>query len=221
MIDEILPGNVVAVETRQDVFDIDLFPEEEAVVANAVDKRRREFTTARACARAALEKLDIPSTPIAVGERGEPLWPDGVIGSITHCADYRACAVARDIEVATIGIDAEPHDVLPDGVLGQIARPEELARMQDLRRQAPGLHWDRLLFCMKEAVYKAWFPMARRWLGFEDASVEVDRDGATFEVALLVPGPTWSGGTLTTLSGRWIVRDELVLAAIVLPETGS
>src|SRR5262245_28830029 len=99
MIDELVPGAVTAVEAFVDPPDATLFPEEEAVVRAAVDKRRREFTTARVCARAALAKLGYPPIPILPGKRGAPTWPDGVVGSMTHCAGYRAAAVARATEV--------------------------------------------------------------------------------------------------------------------------
>ena len=96
MIADILPSPVAAEEAFDDAGEVVLFPEEQAVIANAVDKRRLEFTTARACARVALGKLGLPPVPIVPGPRGAPRWPAGVVGSITHCAGYRACAVARD-----------------------------------------------------------------------------------------------------------------------------
>jgi 4'-phosphopantetheinyl transferase EntD len=76
------------------------------------------------------------------------------------------------------------------------------------------VHWDRLLFSAKESVYKAWFPLANRWLGFEDAVLAIDPCRRSFEARLLVPGPALAGGRLTMFSGRWLVRDGLVLTAI-------
>jgi 4'-phosphopantetheinyl transferase EntD len=216
VIEELLPACVSAIEAREDRTDVELFPEEEKLVARAVEKRRREFTTARMCARAALEKLGFPSVPIPTGERGEPLWPDGVVGSITHCTGYRACAVARSSEIVTIGIDAETNAALPDGLLGDIARPEELPWLRQQRRELPEVHWDRLLFSAKESVYKAWFPLAKRWLGFEDAVIEVDPSERTFTVRILISGPPLAFGRLQSFSGVWMVRDEIILTAVTL-----
>jgi 4'-phosphopantetheinyl transferase EntD len=212
MIDELLPGTVSAVEAFTDPPGAFLFPEEEAVVRNAVDKRRREFTTARVCARAALAKLGYPAAPILPGPRGAPGWPAGVVGSMTHCAGYRAAAVARADEMHTIGIDAEVHDRLPDGVLGAVA---DTIEQEALSRLPAGVHWDRLLFSAKESVYKAWFPLAGRWLDFSEARVTVRLDG-TFAARLLVPGPTVAGTELTAFNGRWLVRDGLALTVITL-----
>ena len=127
MIEAILPAAVAVAEARDDEAPVELFPAEEAIVARAVAKRRRrEFATGRGCAHRALAALGASAGPIAAGERGEPLWPGGVVGTITHCDGYRGCAVARAAELATIGIDAEPHEPLPDGLLADLARPEEI-----------------------------------------------------------------------------------------------
>jgi 4'-phosphopantetheinyl transferase EntD len=217
MIGDILPPEVAVAEEFGDVPDVVLFPEEEAVIVRAVDKRRREFTTARACARAALAKLGQPPVPILPGERGAPGWPDGVVGSITHCAGYRACAVARSDEVRTVGLDAEPHDKLPDGVLEAVTSEPERAMLAALAAARPQVCWDRMLFCVKESVYKAWFPLTRRWLGFEDASVDIDPAAGTFAARLLVEGPVVNGETLTGFEGRWLVSNGLILTAIAIP----
>jgi 4'-phosphopantetheinyl transferase EntD len=216
VIDKILPSTVLAEEVFGDITDVTLFPAEEALIAKAVGKRRREFTTARACARAALARLGMPPAPILTGPGGAPQWPSGIVGSITHCAGYRCCAVARAREVMTIGIDAEPHDILPDGVLGSIALEREKLMIADLATELPGVCWDRMLFCAKESVYKAWFPLAHRWLGFEDADIKIDPDSHTFTARFLVPGPEVNGAEITGFSGRWLVSDGLIVAAIAV-----
>jgi 4'-phosphopantetheinyl transferase EntD len=213
----LLPPEVAVEEAFGDPPHVMLFPEEKAVIAKAVGKRRREFATARACARAALAKLGLSAVPIVPGPRGAPQWPPGVVGSITHCAGYRACAVARDRDVVTIGLDAEPHDTLPDGVLGAVASDAERSVLRTLAAAAPGVHWDRMLFSAKESAYKAWFPLTHRWLGFEDAHVTIDPADGTFTVRLLVDGPAVNGAVLTGFRGRWLVSDGLIVTTIVVP----
>jgi 4'-phosphopantetheinyl transferase EntD len=221
VIGDILPPEVMAEEAFCDVPDVALFRDEEAAIAKAVDKRRREFATARACARAALAKLGLPPVPIVPGLRGAPQWPPGVVGSITHCDGYRASAVARACDVVTIGLDAEPHDALPPGVLGAIAYGREEASLAALAAARPEVHWDRILFCAKESVYKAWFPLTRRWLGFEDASVTINPVNQTFTARLLVDGPVVNGAVLTGFNGHWLVSDGLIAAAIVVTANGN
>jgi 4'-phosphopantetheinyl transferase EntD len=217
VIEDVLRPEVSAVEAFEDVPGVALFPQEEAAIARAVDERRREFATTRACARAALARFGMPSAPIVPGERGAPQWPANVVGSITHCAGYRAAAVARAGDVATVGIDAEPNLPLPDGVLGMIALASERAVLAELGTATPGPCWDRLLFSAKESVYKAWFPLTRRWLDFGDVLMTIESAAGTFTAHLLVPGPTVGRRRLTEFTGRWLVRNGLVLTAIVVP----
>jgi 4'-phosphopantetheinyl transferase EntD len=217
VIEEILPPEVAAAEAFDDTAPALLFPAEEAVIARAVAKRRSEFATGRACARAALAKLGLPPVPIVPGLRGAPQWPAGVTGSITHCAGYRASAVARLADVAGIGLDAEPNDALPGGVLERIAVAQEQAWLPRLAAAVPGVAWDRLLFCAKESVYKAWFPLTRRWLGFEQAAVTVEPQARTFTARLLEPAEALDGRWLAGFDGRWLVRDGLLLTAVTVP----
>jgi 4'-phosphopantetheinyl transferase EntD len=216
VLERVLPAAVTVVSTREEI-DAPLFPEEEEIVARAVEKRRREFTTARACARRALVDLGLAATAIPSGPRGEPQWPPGVVGSITHCDGYRACAIADRGEFAALGVDAEIDSPLPPGVLREIALPAERELLAALARREPGPSWDRLLFSAKECVYKAWFPLAGRWLGFEDAMVTIDLLQRRFSARLLVPGPIVDGREVRGFSGRWSVGDGIVVAAIALP----
>ncbi|GAA1927492.1 4'-phosphopantetheinyl transferase superfamily protein [Streptomyces durmitorensis] len=210
---------VTVVETREDPADPFLFPEEANVVARAVDKRRREFATVRQCARSALSELGIPPVPILPGPKGAPRWPDGIVGSMTHCAGYRAAVVARSSAVRSIGIDAEPAAPLADAdVLKLVSDETERAALAGLGIRHPDVPWDRLLFSAKESVYKTWFPLTGRWLGFEDARLDLDPDG-TFSAALLVPGPRVAGRELTGFRGTWRIRDGIAVTAIVLPLT--
>lgn len=211
----LLPASVVGVELFEDPPSAELFEQELAAVARAVPRRRAEYRTVRYCARVALGELGVAPAPILSGPHREPLWPAGVVGSLTHCDGYRAAAVALREAVLGVGVDAEPHQALPDGVLGRVAYGPEPGWLAELAARAPGTHWDRLLFCAKEAVYKVWYPLARRWLGFEDAEVLLGRDGG-FRARLLVEPPRVEGRELTSLDGRWTVRDGLVVAAITL-----
>ena len=214
MLEELLPPEVAAAEVFDDPPGLRLYPEEEPFVARAGERRRTEFTTGRHCARVALTRLGLEPSAITKGQRGAPLWPDGVVGSITHCAGYRAAAVARTADRVTIGIDAEPNEPLPAGVLDTIALPRERARLLAAASD-PGVCWDRLLFSAKESVYKAWFPLTGTWLGFEEADIIFEPATATFAACLLVPGLTIAGRPCRELTGRFVVLDNLVLTAVV------
>ncbi|MER7012421.1 4'-phosphopantetheinyl transferase [Saccharopolyspora sp. NPDC000359] len=215
MIEQLLPAEVSCVETVTDPPRVGLFPEEEAIIARAVGKRRQEFTTARWCARQALSRIGVEPAPLLTGERGAPLWPSGIVGSITHCAGYRAAVVAHQEKVQSLGIDAEPHEPLPDGVLDVVSLPAERTHLAELSTSHPGTHWDRILFCGKESVYKTWFPLTHEWLGFEDAQLHLHPEG-TFTAQLRKTGADRTGAPLTGFTGRWLVDDGLIITAIAL-----
>ncbi|MHC3471453.1 4'-phosphopantetheinyl transferase family protein [Streptomyces sp. 7R007] len=226
MIEELLPEEVVAVEVHGDDGSepAPLYPEEEAVVAQAVAKRRREFALVRSCARRAMEKLGVPPQPLLPGERGAPGWPPGLAGSMTHCEGYCAAVLVRATDLASLGIDAEPHQPLPEGVLDAVALPAEAARLRRLAAERPSVHWDRLLFSAKESVYKAWFPLTGQWLDFSEADIDVFGDPGSrpqggFRAELLVPGPVVGGRRIGHFDGRWTVRRGLVATAVTVPHT--
>lgn len=215
-------AELVYAEAYDDPPDLAPLPEEEPLVAKSVAKRRNEFVTVRHCARVALGgQLGFPPVPILKGDKGQPCWPDGVVGSLTHTQGYRGGAVVgRSSAVRSVGIDAEPHGVLPDGgVLNAISLPVE---RHEIGALSGGLNWDRILFCAKEATYKAWFPLTERWLGgFEDAHITFDVDASgvtgTFVSRILIDPPAARvGPPLNELAGRWSVGGGLVLTAIVL-----
>ncbi|WP_329499310.1 4'-phosphopantetheinyl transferase family protein [Kitasatospora herbaricolor] len=213
MIEDLLGSPVVTAELFGDSVAV-LYPEEAAAIEHAVDKRRREFTSVRVCARRALARLGRPPVPLVPGTDGAPAWPSGIVGSMTHCDGYRACAVARTETVASLGIDAEPHLPLPAGVQEAVTLPEEREHLARLAARFPGTAWDRLLFSAKESVYKTWYPLTGRPLGFEEARVEFDPDG-TFTARILVEAPV---GEFT---GRWLTGETHLLTAIVHPRPAT
>jgi 4'-phosphopantetheinyl transferase EntD len=220
MIEQLLPAGVVAVETFEDMPGEPVFPGEEDLIASAVDSRRREFVTARRCAREALAKLGHAPAPIRRGPLREPQWPAGLVGSITHTASFRAAAVAPRTVLASVGIDTEQNDPLPDGVEDLVVNPGETEMLAALTRAFPTTFWPRLLFSAKESIYKAWYPLTGRWLDFKDAHLTIDPAG-TFAARLLINGTRTDGEPpLTELRGRFLVARGLVATAVTVPPMG-
>ncbi|WP_234443044.1 4'-phosphopantetheinyl transferase family protein [Streptomyces cellulosae] len=206
LIERLLPSYVAGAEARSDAADDALHPEERSAVAGVSEGRRREFTTVRHCARRALSALGHAPAPLIPDARGVPRWPDGVVGSMTHCRGYRAAVVARQYDMRALGVDAEPWRPLSEGVLGTVSLPGERERLAALEASYSRLAcWDRLLFCAKEAVYKAWFPDTGTELTFRDVSVEFDPTDHTFRATVLAP-------YRRDFTGRWLARDGILLA---------
>jgi 4'-phosphopantetheinyl transferase EntD len=162
----------------------------------------------RRCARLGIQQLGLEAQPILAGPKREPLWPTGVVGAITHTHGFAAAAVARSSDLHSLGVDAEPDEPLPKGVLKRISHNHE---QEWIAAGVAGVAAaDRLLFCIKEAVYKTWFPVAQVWLGFEDALVEIHEETQSFGVTITAEGP------ISDLAGRYQSADGIVMAAIEL-----
>lgn len=200
----LLPPDVACREAIGERAYVELFAAEQVVAAGYPPHRRAEFATGRACAHEALAALGLRAQAIVPGPAGDPVWPADVVGSITHCAGYRAAAVGLAASYAGIGIDAEPHQPLPAGVLPAVAGPDELAALAGL--PADGTAWDRVLFSAKEAAYKAWFPRVRGSVLATGIVVRLHPDGR-FDAAI----DGWA------LPGRWAATPALVHAAVAVP----
>jgi 4'-phosphopantetheinyl transferase EntD len=190
-----------------------LTPAEARVIAAAMPARRREFTAGRACARTALEELGHQDWSLLPGPRREPLWPDGVVGSISHCPGLAVAVAARSADTLAIGIDVETDAPLPANVVRSVMDTDEAQAIERLAAQDPTTPWGRLLFSAKETVYKAWYPLRHEWLGFEEAAVELSADGtflARIRRADTAPLPQ-------VVSGRWARGNGVVITALVLP----
>jgi 4'-phosphopantetheinyl transferase EntD len=216
VIASLLPPVVATAECRDDPAEAMLLPGEQEAIARAVVQRRREYTTVRHCARRAMAALGLPPAPIVPGPRREPVWPAGVVGSMTHCIGYRAAAVAKAADVVSVGIDAEEHAPLPADTVRIVVRADEQDHLAALTAAHPATHWGRVLFSAKESVYKTWFPLTGRWLGFEQARLRFDPDAGTFTAELLVDGPVVAGSPVPGFTGRWLVTGGLILTAVVL-----
>ena len=216
LIGSILPAAVIGVEAFGDEGAGPLFPQERETVRRAVPGRVAEFTTVRHCARRALQGLGIEPVPIPTSPSRAPVWPPGVVGSLTHCAGYRAAAVAWGADAATIGIDAEPDLPLPGDTLSVVASASERDALAAL---PAGPAWDRLLFSVKESMFKAWHPLMGEWLGFEDADVRLFVDG-TATVRLLGAGLVVDDRTVRDLPVSWRRGAGLLVTAITLPGPG-
>ncbi|MER5311814.1 4'-phosphopantetheinyl transferase superfamily protein [Streptomyces sp. NPDC002773] len=218
MIEELIPAPASAAHTFRDCeSDVRaLFPEEAAALARALPKRRQEYAAVRMCARRAMSALGAPAVALVTGERGAPRWPAGLVGSMTHCAGYRAAVVGRVSDYRGLGIDAEPNAPLDDDVLDFVALPRERARLRELAAYVPEVCWDRLLFSAKEAVFKVWYPLTGRELDFGDADVLIDPGAGTFTAYVGVPDDGPDGDHLKVLEGRWLCRGGLVVTAVAL-----
>ncbi len=157
-----------------------LFAEEEDAIARAVPKRRLEFSAGRTAARAAMAQIDLPPAAILKAQDRSPVWPDGLIGSITHCNDICLAVVARADATRGIGIDIEPNTALSPDLEEVVCTPDERAWLDQQPSDQRGA-LAKCYFCAKESAYKAVYPLIGKVFGFFDMRIVFNSDGTGFE----------------------------------------
>ena len=166
---------VSAFELRGDAFPWEIDSNERALIGDAGPQRTWSFVAGRLCAHAALRALGIPGKSLLRGSHGQPQWPEGLVGSISHTENYAIAAVARggSSQCISVGIDAEPIRILTDEVAEIIMTPAELRRVEGFPSPRRPLV-QTIMFCAKEALYKAQFALTGRWLDFESIELRVE-----------------------------------------------
>ena len=146
-----------------------IHPSEAACVSRAVPKRQREFAIGRSLARKLVFELGVDALPLLPDSDRCPIWPPRLIGSISHTSKICAVVVASEKSLRGVGIDVELAEPLPENLHTRICLPDEL---DDVKGECAGRR-AKLLFSIKEAVYKCQFPITRIPFEFHDVRVEL------------------------------------------------
>lgn len=208
----VLPHDIVAVEAYGDAPPEPLFPDETTYVAHAIERRRMEFARGRTCARLALAAFGRPRAAIVAGPDRAPVWPAGIVGSISHCRDYTCAAVGEARAYRALGIDAEVMQELEPGVAKLVVSPAEARSLASL---PGGVSWSCVAFSAKEAFYKAQYALTRTFLDFLDVAVAIDASAGQFTItllrteAVLAPVPP-------AVAGRYVLDGERVVSAVAI-----
>jgi 4'-phosphopantetheinyl transferase EntD len=207
---ELLPADVAGAGGAIDAADDDLFPVERQAIARAVARRRAEFGAGRFYARRALGKLGCPPGPVPVGDDRRAIWPAGYIGSISH--SDRLCVAAAASSSAYLGIGVDIEDDAP--------LDEENLRMLIVRGDETGAgdaERAKLLFVVKEAVFKAYHPATGLFLDFSDVAVTLDPERQSFRAVLTretLPRPGAGAGAAFVGGFRRIAGHYLAALAV-------
>jgi 4'-phosphopantetheinyl transferase EntD len=175
------------------------------------EARRLEFALGRSAARDAFIDADLPPSPVRVGPAGEPVWPDGIVGSIAHCAGLAIAMAGRREDWAGIGVDVEPEG---RRAAGRTAR--RICTAAEIRWIEASVDPERrtiLVFCSKEAIYKALALTDRTALGFHEVEFAPARSDLLEGRILgdVVPSAP------RRFEARTLVEDGFVVSCVVLP----
>ncbi len=190
-----------------------LMGSEVEAIAAASPRRVREFTAGRVAARMAMVAMGLPVRQIPVGKDRAPIWPQGVSGSISHCATC-CIAVAAPVGVAALlGVDVEPLEPLEPELQTGICTPSEMAWLE---RQDPEKrdYIAKLIFSAKESAYKCQYPLSRRIIGFDAIEITPDLDENRFVARFAVDNAPFRADDL--MVGQFMTVEGLILTGVTL-----
>jgi 4'-phosphopantetheinyl transferase EntD len=218
----LFPAGAAAAELRENGDPELLLPEEAAHLGRAVAKRAQEFAAGRLCARRALAEFGIVDFAIRVADDRQPIWPDRMVGSITHTARFCAAVVAERRRISAVGLDSEVVGDVKGEIWPSICTPKEtawLASLPALQRPAAVT----LIFCAKEALYKCQYPLVRESLGFHDVSVEAAGWGSSKGLFTIHPARNIAiaRDLAAPLQGRYLFHEQFVTAGIALAASSA
>jgi 4'-phosphopantetheinyl transferase EntD len=209
----LFPDGVVTACAIPGVPHAPIHPLERAAIRGAGPARVRDFVAGRTCAREALAALGIHGYALLPGPDRAPLWPAGVVGSISHCERLCGVAVARRAELASIGLDVETSDPLPPDLLDLVCTRSERQRLRACDG-ADSLRLAKVLFSCKEATYKCYAPLGRSVLDFEELEIELGPTPGAFAAHLLNADRPGADG-VRRFEGRYHVGSHYVLCGAV------
>jgi len=212
-IKSLFPDCVVTECCRIEEKEYELYPEERLSIQNAVAKRQWEFGAGRFFARKALSKLGINNYPICKGAGGLPVWPDGIIGVISHSHNWCAVAVAKKDDLRSIGLDIETIDRVSMQIAKKVLTPVEMEWVYACDEEAQKRL--ALIFSAKETVFKCITPVYGKWLRFYDMVITHDTRNQSFgvklneKISLEIPN-------CSSLIGRYLMHEGNVITGLVL-----
>lgn len=208
----ILPRATVLEGTRTDYCLSGLLPAEAPLIANAVEKRKREFTAGRVCARRALARLGHDQQALLYGNGREPLWPPETVGSITHDEGYCLVAVHSSNNLRGLGIDLTGKQSLDTSLVRLICNDEECQAIANAPNPV-GIDSHKIIFSLKESLFKCLYPVLGQMFDFHDATVELDMTSseARFRLHQGLPADWWQH-----LFGRYCVVSDCIFSCVWL-----
>lgn len=177
----------------------------------ALDKRRREFAAGRAAAHQAMAALGQAPEPIPVAENRAPVWPAGLVGSISHTRSCAMSVVAKQGNIRGLGIDVEEDKPLADDLWPAICSAQE----QDwLRGQDNPGQLAKLVFSAKEAAYKCQFTVSERYYGFDGMELTLDLASSSYSARFCADQPPFACGD--RILGRFAIGAGVIVTTAEL-----
>ena len=191
------------------------FPSESSAVSRANDRRRREFNAGRAAVRDAMQQFALSPKAVPNGPDRAPIWPDGLVGSISHSGAVCVAAVARSKDARSVGIDVEEDTALDPELVSSVCTLVERAWLSAQPKAQRGL-LAKLIFSAKECAYKCQYPISRTVFDFDTLEITPDLDTGQFEATFTKDVACFAQGSC--FHGRFIIESGVIVTTTVLTQ---
>jgi 4'-phosphopantetheinyl transferase EntD len=190
-----------------------LHPEEVPATANMAALRRLEYTAGRKAAHGAMDQLSIHDQPVVNGADRAPVWPEGIVGSISHTSDYCVAAAAYSNDIHTVGLDIEPKRALHPELIYQICNREERVWLAEQPVEQQG-YLARLIFSAKECAYKCQYPLTKKLFGFKALNIDLDLEEGRFGATFVQPVGLFCMGC--KLRGQFYIGHDIIMTTMAV-----
>lgn len=209
-VSDLFPHGVLTLVEHRDNWPTELTPAERAQLGDVCGKRLAEFSAGREQARRLIAAITGTAEPLLVGDYRQPLWPEGIIGSISHSDLYCAVAVAARESISDLGIDVETLEALNPEVEEVVLTETELAATAGLERWAR-----KLIFSIKEANYKCCYHLVQAFIDFKQCEVTLQLDDCSYQSAIQCKNHRGEALDIR-VSGRWKVESGHIFTSAVI-----
>lgn len=193
----------------------ELFPLENQYVRKCVNKRRQEFIAGRSAARLAMRRLCLAPDAILRGNHREPLWPENLVGSISHTDNVCLCVVSEKKHYSAIGIDIEELKRMDASFFPSIFSEKEIQQLNLLNRKN-ALLFASAAFSAKEAFFKLQYPTTQKWLDFKDGMISIYGDQIELELSPMAIAK----GLRHKYAGILKRNDRIIVTGFASPSSG-
>ncbi|MBV1862928.1 MAG: 4'-phosphopantetheinyl transferase superfamily protein [Rhodobacteraceae bacterium] len=215
---QLLPKSVGVATTDPRFQTGEVLPAEAIAMAAMAPKRRREFTAGRLAARGAMAEVGHFGHPVPMDADRTPIWPQGLVGSISHTTSSAIALAADDRNFSSLAVDLEPDAPLDPTLFEEILTAREIRFLRACPAEKRG-RLARLIFSAKECAYKCQYPLTRKLFGFDGFEIRLDQDKEIFDARFTQPVGNFAKDHI--LGGRYFIGNGLILTTMALAATGT
>lgn len=190
----------------------DIFENYKSEIEQFGDKRKEEYLKSRELAHALFSEIGISDFKLLNDDKRAPIWPSGIVGSISHSSGFAIVAISK--EHKSIGIDLEKvmSDERYEKLKDQFLTEEEI-KINQIDFNLFGT----IVFSAKESLFKLIYPLCREYFGFHSAKIrEISEIGFSIELKSQSTSVSKFNGIY---QGKWQKLDDIILTSLVIPKS--